>query len=346
MNTLPTSSYKYYQKLHPLSLLAQLISRRVNGCLQVFNSSASWSIYLENGQLIHASYSGDPQERLMRHWQALNLHQDDVSVQELFMGGGNQADIADYQAICTLVNQGQINGEQAAKLIEEMAKEVLQGFLQLKEGSYQFSQAQKLSELPKFCHLDLRSLVEHCQKLQSANRVPLTNKIANPISEKISQNKSPAATTKVALQSETTANISSTDNQIPVKDSQANTSKNLYTIACIDDSPTVLKAIKSFLDDKTFSVIMISDPVKALMQILRCKPDLILLDVEMPNLDGYELCSLLRRHSAFKDIPIVMVTGRSGFVDRAKAKLVRSSGYLTKPFTQSDLLKIVFKNIT
>jgi twitching motility two-component system response regulator PilG len=97
------------------------------------------------------------------------------------------------------------------------------------------------------------------------------------------------------------------------------------------------------LDENTFSVVTINDPVKALMQILRSKPDLILLDVEMPSLDGYELCSLLRKHSAFKHTPIIMVTGRTGFIDRAKAKMVRSSGYLTKPFTQSELLKMVFK---
>jgi twitching motility two-component system response regulator PilG len=103
--------------------------------------------------------------------------------------------------------------------------------------------------------------------------------------------------------------------------------------------------VKHFLDESTFSVVMINDPVKALMQILRSKPDIILLDVEMPNLDGYELCSLLRRHSAFKNIPIIMVTGRTGFIDRAKAKMVRASGYLTKPFSQSDLLKMVFKHI-
>jgi twitching motility two-component system response regulator PilG len=121
--------------------------------------------------------------------------------------------------------------------------------------------------------------------------------------------------------------------------------KTLYTIACIDDSLTVLNSIKSFLDENVFTVVTINDPVKALMQILRSKPDLILLDVEMPNLDGYELCSLLRRHSAFKNTPIIMVTGRTGFIDRAKAKMVRSSGYLTKPFDQSELLKMVFKHI-
>src|SRR5205807_825498 len=129
------------------------------------------------------------------------------------------------------------------------------------------------------------------------------------------------------------------------KTTQLPVGKKLYTIACIDDSQTVLNSIKHFLDENTFSVVMINDPVKALMQILRSKPDLILLDVEMPSLDGYELCSLLRKHSAFKHTPIIMVTGRTGFIDRAKAKIVRSSGYLTKPFTQPELLKMVFKHL-
>jgi twitching motility two-component system response regulator PilG len=116
-----------------------------------------------------------------------------------------------------------------------------------------------------------------------------------------------------------------------------------YTIASIDDSPTVLQAMNSFLDDENFAIVTISDPLKALIQVVRCKPDLVLLDVTMPNLDGYELCSLLRRHSNFKHTPIVMVTGNTGFIDRAKAKLVGASGYMTKPFTRSELLKMVFK---
>ena len=91
---------------------------------------------------------------------------------------------------------------------------------------------------------------------------------------------------------------------------------------------------------------MVNDPVRALMQVVRSKPDLVLLDVEMPNLDGYELCSLLRRHPTFRSTPIIMVTGNTGFINRAKAKLVGASGYLTKPFTQSELLKIVFKHLS
>lgn len=122
--------------------------------------------------------------------------------------------------------------------------------------------------------------------------------------------------------------------------------KSTYTIVCVDDSPTMLKEISYFLDDESFSVVTISDSVKALMQIVRLKPDLILLDVRMSAIDGYELCRLLRNHSLFKSTPIIMVTGNTGLIDRVKARLVGASGYLTKPFTQSDLLKIVFKNLT
>ncbi|NJR60176.1 MAG: response regulator [Cyanobacteria bacterium CRU_2_1] len=122
--------------------------------------------------------------------------------------------------------------------------------------------------------------------------------------------------------------------------------RNSYTIACIDDSPVVLKTINSFLDDKTFRTILISDPVRALMQVIRSKPNLVLLDVTMPNLDGYELCSLLRRHPNFRNMPVVMITSHAGLIDRARAKLAGATGYLVKPFTQSDLVKLVFRHLT
>lgn len=118
-----------------------------------------------------------------------------------------------------------------------------------------------------------------------------------------------------------------------------------YKVVCVDDSPTILNEISRFLDSKSFDVFKITDPLKALMQIVRIKPDIILLDVGMPNINGYELCSLIRNNAMFKNTPIVMVTGNTGIIDRAKAKMVGASGYLTKPFNQSELLKIVFKHI-
>ncbi len=122
--------------------------------------------------------------------------------------------------------------------------------------------------------------------------------------------------------------------------------QSTYKIVCVDDSPAILQELQRCLEDDMFSVSTISNPVKALMQIIKIKPDLILLDVNMAGIDGYELCRLLRNHSLFKSTPIIMVTANTGIINRVKARIVGASGYLTKPFNQSDLLKIVFKYLT
>jgi twitching motility two-component system response regulator PilG len=116
-----------------------------------------------------------------------------------------------------------------------------------------------------------------------------------------------------------------------------------FKIACIDDSPTILQTLERFLGAENLVVKVIHDSVVALLEIMRFKPDLVLMDVGMPQVDGYELCRLIRRHSQFKTIPIIMVTGNTGLIDRAKAKLAGATDYMTKPFNQDELLKMVFR---
>ena len=360
MSTTPIDSYKIFQKLHPLSLLAQISSRRATGCLRVFTKTNSWSIYMEEGRLIYASCSDKLFERLDTYLQ--RLHQQiptlnsscRVQMRMLFENQYKQESIyqADYQAICWLVDGDYITYHQAESLINELAHVVLESFLTIREGSYEFRSEHPLSELPSFCHLDLRSLIESVQKRlrnRRVSQVPVKPEKGSPLVSNTAplliEEKPSSNVEKSRPQSTDLRNLEDSQGSNNINVSQ-NTKERLYTVACIDDSLTILKSIERFLDEDKFSVVKINDPVKALMQILRSKPDLILLDVEMPNLDGYELCSLLRRHSAFKNIPIVMVTGRTGFIDRAKAKMVRSSGYLAKPFTQSELLKVVFKHIS
>ena len=162
--------------------------------------------------------------------------------------------------------------------------------------------------------------------------------------------KIPQVPQKQVYQKITSARTENTTNKVPSVSGVAPMTKpgnirEKYKVVCVDDSPTILNEISRFLDEKNFDVFKITDPLKALMQIVRIKPDIILLDVGMPNINGYELCSLVRNNSMFKNTPIVMVTGNTGIIDRAKAKMVGASGYLTKPFNQSDLLKIVFKHI-
>lgn len=121
------------------------------------------------------------------------------------------------------------------------------------------------------------------------------------------------------------------------------TEQEVYKIACVDDSPTILREINRFLDGDSFKVFPIVDSGTALMKIVRINPDIILLDVGMPTIDGYKLCSMLRKHPAFKNTPIVMVTGNTGILDRAKAKMAGCTDYMTKPFTQAGLIEMVSK---
>ena len=116
-----------------------------------------------------------------------------------------------------------------------------------------------------------------------------------------------------------------------------------WKIVCIDDSPTILSEIKRFLNQEKYDITAIDDPVQAVSQIFKINPDLILLDITMPRINGYKLCGLLRNSGKCDDIPIVMVTGNTGIIDKARSKLSGATDYFTKPFTQEGLKNIVEK---
>lgn len=339
MKTLPISRYRFFQKLQPLSLLMKISSKSVTGCLQVFSITGSWSFYVEDGKLTYACCWDRMFEILYRNLQRLS-QQTPISkgiyqqLRAIFETGIDNEAIQnpDYLAICWLVTQKYITPVQAGMLIEQLAIEVLESFLKLEEGSYEFTHDTFLDDMPKFCHLNLRSLFETSQKRSLYRK--------NAESQAAQFSRQSQAKQNHAVRSHLHVAVNSIH-----RNYEQSKDKKVYKIFCIDDSPTVLNAMKSFLDEQMFSVIAINEPLKALMQIIRTKPDIILLDIEMPALDGYELCSLLRKHSYFKNTPVIMVTGRTGLIDRARAKIVRSSGYLTKPFTQADLLKTIFQHI-
>jgi twitching motility two-component system response regulator PilG len=118
----------------------------------------------------------------------------------------------------------------------------------------------------------------------------------------------------------------------------AQTSSTL--VACIDDSKTVQKQVKMTLEAGGYQVLSILDPTLALKQLSQHQPVVIFMDINMPELNGYDLCSLLRKSERFKDIPIVMLTGRDGMIDRVRAKLVGATDYLTKPCDPNKLITL------
>ncbi|NES25026.1 MAG: response regulator, partial [Symploca sp. SIO3E6] len=77
--------------------------------------------------------------------------------------------------------------------------------------------------------------------------------------------------------------------------------------------------------------------------LLEHKPELIFLDLVMPIANGYEICAQIRRVSAFQEIPVIIITSSDGIVDRVRAKVVGSSGFLTKPIEQEKVLHILHR---
>ena len=123
----------------------------------------------------------------------------------------------------------------------------------------------------------------------------------------------------------------------PGKDSN---SDEASLIVCVDDSRTVQKQVKMTLEASGYRVLGILDPKSALKKLAHQQPAVIFLDINMPELNGYDLCSLLRKSQKFKDVPIVMLTGRDGMIDRVRAKLVGATDYLTKPCDPNKLITL------
>lgn len=94
-----------------------------------------------------------------------------------------------------------------------------------------------------------------------------------------------------------------------------------------------------------YQFVGINDPLRAIAILLARKPDLIFLDLVMPNANGYEICGQLRRMTFFKDTPIVILTGNDGIVDRVRAKMVGSTDFISKPVDPEIVIGTIRKHL-
>jgi len=123
------------------------------------------------------------------------------------------------------------------------------------------------------------------------------------------------------------------------------TSLDQKTVLVVDDSPTVRKLVSITLEKRGYRVVSAFDGVAAIKEIATHNPSLILMDVNMPRLDGYQLCKLVKKHETTRNIPVLMLTGKDGMFDRLRGRLVGCTGSIAKPFSPEELLEVVEQNI-
>lgn len=112
-------------------------------------------------------------------------------------------------------------------------------------------------------------------------------------------------------------------------------------VAYVDDSPTVGEFLATILEPAGYRVLKIQDPLLGVAALTQHRPDLIFMDLVMPNASGYDLCSFLRKTPVFQHTPIVILTSQGSIVDRTRAKLAGATDFLTKPPDPQALLQLV-----
>ncbi len=116
-------------------------------------------------------------------------------------------------------------------------------------------------------------------------------------------------------------------------------------VLVVDDSPTVRKIVQLTLQRERIHVVTAGDGLSALAAVADEQPDLILLDIMLPRMDGYNICQVVRRNNAFRDMPIIMLSGKDGLFDKMRGKLAGSTEYITKPFDSAELVQTVKRHL-
>ncbi len=112
-------------------------------------------------------------------------------------------------------------------------------------------------------------------------------------------------------------------------------------IVVVDDDREISAAVRELLVPEGFAVDCPSEPRTALVDTIRAVPDLVILDVNMPGMTGWEFCAILRRQTSTREVPVLFLTGRAEVKDRITAMQLGGSDFLAKPFGAEELRKKV-----
>ncbi len=367
-------------KTSPLKVLQEMMVRGITGCLTIHDSedeSVAWKIYMTTERLTYATSAVGKAQRLP---YLLSRYGPKLAQAGLEVNPDPQK--SEYEDLCRWCRAGHFPLDELRKLLLRASQEAIAQAVAINRATIQFSKGEQPDPIvlsvpiresmapitglvrqweslrPKlpsaFARLELNTqqldhFCEHWETSQSNTTSPISQFLKTSQMSacmRILGQKSTLYESALALNMDplTLATWlhplaqSGTVKVFPYQEAEQRT-----VVACIDDSKTVQRQVKLTLQVAGYDVLGITEPAHALTALVRARPALILMDVNMPEIDGYELSRMLRQSKQLKDIPIVMLTGRDGLLDRLQAKLLGVTEYVTKPFDPSRLLQTVQK---
>jgi CheY-like chemotaxis protein len=117
------------------------------------------------------------------------------------------------------------------------------------------------------------------------------------------------------------------------------------SILVVDDDPNALDIVRTYLEAQGYSVTTATNGTDALARLEECRPVLVLLDVMMPGMDGWEVARVIKNHPDFGSTRVVMLTARSDFADKHEGLRAGADDYLVKPIQLADLGQRVERNL-
>jgi twitching motility two-component system response regulator PilG len=333
-----------------------------------------WFLFFVDGKLVYATdqYCG----KLLRLQDYLRHHDIDIALTDIKLESLALNHIPEYACIWQLLSKNILTPAQAHRLILGMAQEVLFDLLSLRQGNFVFELGSSLEPaLTSFAITPL--LAQVGQQLQAWKQLHL--RIQSP-EQRVAIAKDPELASKIPEKFAQHFR-SWTDQDISLRQISRYLQKNLPAIAhglypyidsgaielspshrkndqsdhcwetltdyqiphivCLDDDYSIGKQIELFLTNQNYEVTVLKDPLEAMTILLSLQPDLILCDITMPHLDGYEICRMIRHSLRLRPTPVIMLTGKDAYLDRLLARMVGATDYLTKPFTEQELVSLV-----
>lgn len=117
------------------------------------------------------------------------------------------------------------------------------------------------------------------------------------------------------------------------------------TILVVDDSALARKVVSNLLSTAGYRVVEAKDGFEAMGQLEIEQPDLVLLDLIMPTMDGYQVVDMMKRTPVYRDIPVIMLTSRDSLMDKLKGKMSASDAYITKPVKEEELMRHIARHL-
>jgi twitching motility two-component system response regulator PilG len=339
----------------------------------------SWFVFFLNGQIIYAGDSGGNLTRLRDHLR--RYKKPDNVLDHISVSSIATVNAPEYGHLWALLENHILTPAQGRSIIQSMVHETLFDLLSFHQGSFIFEIGPALS--PQLTTLEIGPLLVKIIKqvqewkqfhphIQSPDQCPVISdpaQLREVLNEHAFRMLGRWVDGKTSIRQMarylnrdilTVAkaiypyvqqglvqllHLTSDESLFGRRDFDLPQQDKVPRIVCIDDGATIRKAVEFILNEQGYEATAISNPVRALSLVFQLKPDLILCDIAMPELDGYEICAMLRKSTAFRQTPIVMLTGKDGFIDRVKARMVGATDYLTKPFGESELLMLVEKYV-